>query len=202
LQIWRPLTVLSIRYATSSSDRLPMGLRLCASRKGGTRGGGRVSTLGPSNMATLGLAVESPWSSPGGPAQVSWLLLGLAVESPWSSPGGPFLLMCTNGLRKRSSGHVGPPFLAVRLFSRSVGGPLAMSRDYCKLVRQWVWFESRMWTGWLHWHLCQVRSFKTHLKWKNGTLIKGIRRFKMTSTGKNLVVNRLRCSTKGSTRER
>ena len=26
-----------------------------------------------------------PW------AQVTWLLLGLAVESPWPSPGGPFL---------------------------------------------------------------------------------------------------------------
>ena len=24
-------------------------------------------------------------------------------------------------------------------------------------------------TGWLQWHLCQVRSFKTHLKWIYGT---------------------------------
>ena len=29
-----------------------------------------------------------PW------AQVTWLLLGLAVQSPWSSPGGPFLSSC------------------------------------------------------------------------------------------------------------
>ena len=81
---------------------MSLGLRLCASRKGGTGGGGRVSTLGPGK----------------------WLLLGLAVESPWSSPGGPFLSSCTNGLRKRSSGHVGPPFLAGRLFSRSVGATI------------------------------------------------------------------------------
>jgi len=45
--------------------------------------------------------------------QVTWLHLGLALESPWSALG-------TNRLRKRSSGHVGPPFLAVRLFSHSV----------------------------------------------------------------------------------
>ena len=51
-------------------------------------------------------------------AQVTWLLLGLAVESPWSALGGPFL---RNGLRKWSSGHVRPPFLAVKLFSCSVG---------------------------------------------------------------------------------
>jgi len=57
-------------------------------------------------------------------AQVTWLLLGLAVESPWSSLAGPFLSMCTNGLRKRSSGHVRPPFLAVRLFSHSVGATI------------------------------------------------------------------------------
>jgi len=43
------------------------------------------------------------------------------------------------------------------------------SRDYCKLIRQLVLFESQMCTGWLQWHLCQVRSFKTHLKWKDGT---------------------------------
>ena len=31
------------------------------------------------------------------------------------------LLLCMNGLRKRSSGHVEPPFLAVKPFSHSVG---------------------------------------------------------------------------------
>jgi len=60
-----------------------------------------------------------PW------AHVAELRLGLAVESPWSALGGPFsLLLCTNGLRKWSSGHVGPPFLAVRLFSCSVGATI------------------------------------------------------------------------------
>jgi len=30
---------------------------------------------------------------------------------------------------------------------------LAKSRDYCMLVRQWVWFESQMCTGRLQWLL-------------------------------------------------
>jgi len=30
------------------------------------------------------------------------------------------LLLCKNGHRKQSSGHVGPPFLTVKLFSHSV----------------------------------------------------------------------------------
>jgi len=49
-----------------------------------------------------------PW------AQVTWLLLGLAVSTGWAVS----LLLCTNGIRKQSSGHIGPPFLAVKLFSR------------------------------------------------------------------------------------
>ena len=53
--------------------------------------------------------------------QTAWLLLGLATESPWLALGGPFLSSFTNTLRKRSSGHVGLPFLAVKLFSCSVG---------------------------------------------------------------------------------
>ena len=75
-------------------------------------------------------------------AQIAWLLLGLAVERPWSALGGPFLISLlffgTNGLRKWSSGHVGPPFLGLKLFSHSVGA--IFGHDYCKLVRQWVWF--------------------------------------------------------------
>jgi len=44
------------------------------------------------------------------------------LPKPLVSPGWAIsFLLCTNGLRKRSSGHVGPPFLAVRLFSHSVG---------------------------------------------------------------------------------
>ena len=52
-----------------------------------------------------------PW------AQVTWLLLGLAVENPWSALGGPLLPSCA----QQSSGLAEPPFLAVRLFCRSVG---------------------------------------------------------------------------------
>ena len=65
--------------------------------------GGQVSTLGPDNMATSGLSYRKPLVSPG------WAIS---------------LLLYTNRHRKWSSGHVGPPFLAVRLFSRSVGATI------------------------------------------------------------------------------
>jgi len=64
------------------------------------RGRWTGSTLGPGNMAAFGLNCRKPLVS-----------LGWAIS----------LLLCMNGLRKWSSGHVGPPFLAVRLFSYSVG---------------------------------------------------------------------------------
>jgi len=82
---------------------MSLGLRLCASRKGGAGGGGQVSTLGPGNMAASGVSCRKPLVIPG------WAIS---------------LLMCTKGLSKRFSGHVGPPFLAVRLFSRSVGATI------------------------------------------------------------------------------
>ena len=55
-----------------SLPAMSLGLRFCASRKGGTVEGRRVSVV----------------------AEIAWLLLGLAIESPWSSPGGPFLSSC------------------------------------------------------------------------------------------------------------
>jgi len=79
---------------------MSLRLRFRASRKGGTGGGGRFSSLVPGNMTTSGLSCRKP-----------------LVSTGWAIS----LLLCTNELRKRSSGHVGPPFLAVRLFSRSVG---------------------------------------------------------------------------------
>jgi len=78
---------------------ISLGLRFCASRKGGTGGDGRVLGLG--NMAASGLIYRKP-----------------LVGTGWV---GHFSPTCTNGLRKRCSGHVGPLFLAVKLFSRSVG---------------------------------------------------------------------------------
>ena len=50
-------------------------------------------------------------------AEMAWLLLGLTIE-PLVGTGWAIFL---NGLRKWSSGHVGPPFLAVKLFSQSIG---------------------------------------------------------------------------------
>ena len=79
---------------------MSLGLRFYASRKGGTGGGGQVSTLTPGNMAASGLSCRKP-----------------LVGTGWAIS----LLLCMNSLRKQSSGHVGPPFLAVNLFSRSRG---------------------------------------------------------------------------------
>ena len=75
-----------------SLPAISLGLRLCTSRKGGTGGGGQVSTLGPGNMAPSGLSYRKPLISTG------WAIS---------------LLLCINGLREQSSGHVGPPFQPV-----------------------------------------------------------------------------------------
>ena len=51
-------------------------------------------------------------------AEMAWLLLGLTIEPLVGTGWAIFLLLFMNGLRKWSSGHVGPPFLAVEaLFS-------------------------------------------------------------------------------------
>ena len=78
-------------------------IQLSACNVAGTEGGGRASTLGPGNVAASGLSCRKPLVG-----------TGYAIS----------LLLCTNGLRKWSSGHVGPPFLAVKLFSRSVGAAI------------------------------------------------------------------------------
>ena len=63
-------------------------------------GGGWVSalSLGSMHMSASGLGLEK-----------------LLVGAGWAVS----LLLCTNGLRKQSSRLVGPPFLAVKRFSRS-----------------------------------------------------------------------------------
>ena len=48
-----------------SFPAMSLGLRFCASRKGGTGGGGRVSTLGPGNMAASGLSCKKHLVSTG-----------------------------------------------------------------------------------------------------------------------------------------
>ena len=95
-----------MRHTTFSLDvtsDMSLGLRFCASRKGGTGGGGWVSTLGPGNMASSGLSCRKP-----------------LIGTGWAIS----LLLCTNGLRKQSSGHVGPPILAVKQFSHFVGATI------------------------------------------------------------------------------
>ena len=44
---------------------------------------------------------------------------GLGLEKPLVGGRWTISLHCTNGLRKQSSRLVGPPFLAVKLFSQS-----------------------------------------------------------------------------------
>ena len=90
------------RHETFISDvrlsAMSLGLRLCTSREGGTGGGGWVSALSLGSMAAFGLDLEK-----------------LLVGAGWAVS----LLLCTNGPRKRSSRLVGPPFPAVKCFSRS-----------------------------------------------------------------------------------
>ena len=89
------------RHETFISDvrlsAMSLGL-LCASREGGTGGGGWVSALSLGSMAAFGLGLEK-----------------LLVRAGWAIS----LLLCTNGPRKQSSRLVGPPFLAVKRFSWS-----------------------------------------------------------------------------------
>ena len=86
-----------------------MGLRLCASREGGTGGSGWVSALSLGSMAASGLGLEK-----------------LLVGAGWAIS----LLLCTNGLRKQSSRLVGPPFLAVKHFSRSRRAMVGVTIEY------------------------------------------------------------------------
>jgi len=63
---------------------MSLELRFCASRKGGTGGGGKVSTLSPGNMATSGRSCRKLLVS-----------TGCAIS----------LFLCMNGLIKWSSDH-------------------------------------------------------------------------------------------------
>ena len=57
---------------------------------------------------------------------------GLGCRKPLVGTGWAIsLLLCTNGLRRWSSRHVGPPFLAVKPFSCSVGA--AIGQEPCLL---------------------------------------------------------------------
>ena len=74
-------------------------------RKGGTGGGGWVSTLGPNNMAA-------------------------SVESPWSALGEPFLSSFAQmGLENGLQANVGPTFLAVKVFSCSISITIGQEPD-------------------------------------------------------------------------
>jgi len=70
-----------------------LGLRFCASRNGGTEGGGWMHPKGANSMAASGLSCRKPWAI--------------------------FLLLCMNRLRNQPCGPVGPPFLTMMLFSQS-----------------------------------------------------------------------------------
>ena len=82
---------------------MSLGLWFCASRKGGIGESGQVTTLGPGNMVACGFSCRKS-----------------LVGTGWATS----LLLCMNGLRKRPSGDVGPPFLIVKLVSCSVGATI------------------------------------------------------------------------------
>ena len=96
------------------------------------------------------------------------LLLGLVVESPWSALGGPFL----SSFARMASKTVFWPCRASisgseAIFSLSRGGhwpravTIASSLDSgCGLSHECPQDGCN--------DTCQVRSFKTHLKWKYG----------------------------------
>ena len=73
------------------------------------------------------------------------------VGSGWATS----VLLCTNGLRKKSSHLAQCPFSVGKLFSQS--GLAVASQDLGLLqgwlVNEWVWFESQMCTGWLQEYL-------------------------------------------------
>ena len=79
------------------------GLWFCVDRKGGTGGGGWVHSKGAKSTAAPGLSQRKH-----------------LVGTGWAIS----LLLCTNGLRKQSYVHVQPPFLAVKLFSHSIGATI------------------------------------------------------------------------------
>ena len=131
---------------------MSFGLRFCASENGRTEGGGRDSTLGPGNMAASGLSRRKPL------ARTGWAIS---------------LLLCTNELRKWCSGHihVGPPFLAVSLFSLCSGDHWPRARTTASSLDSGCGLS----------HECAqdgcnvtCRSFKAHLKWKYGTFMGSI----------------------------
>ena len=61
--------------------------------------------------------------------------------------GTRWTVLCTNRLKKQSSHLVGPhiPSSEVVFFSQS--GRAIAGQEPCKLVNEWVWFESRMCRG-------------------------------------------------------
>ena len=72
---------------------------------------------------------------------------GLGYRKPLFGTAGWAIshLLCTDGSRKQFSSYVGPPFLAVKLFSWSV--QVVITQEQVGVVRV---------TGWLQCHLSQV----------------------------------------------
>ena len=84
-----------------SLPAMALGLRLCVSRKGGTRGGGWVLPKGANSMSTSGLVFRSD-------------LVGTRRAI--------FILFGINGVRNKRSHLVGPPFLEFKAhFSATAG---------------------------------------------------------------------------------
>ena len=115
-------------HLVMSLPAMTFGDRFCFSRKGGIGGGGwctqRVQTTWPS----LGSTLEMPWLALGGPLLSSFAWTG--------GKNSPLALYSTH-------------FWWGSLYP-SLGKQLQLECEcYCKLVNEWVWFESQTCRGWL-----------------------------------------------------
>ena len=75
------------------------------------------------------------------------------VGSGWATA----VLLCTNELRKQSMGTLyGAHFRWGSIYPSLSKWLPAECHDYCKLVNEWMWFESQTCRGWLLEQLCEV----------------------------------------------
>ena len=94
---------------------MTLGIRFCASRKGGKE-------------KVAGFQCY---------AEITWLLLGRRVLV---ALGEPFLLFCMNGFIKQTSVPVVAPFLTLEHFPS-----MQSLAESCDSFKDWVCFESEQW---------------------------------------------------------
>ena len=126
-------------------QQCPWDLGSVPAKKGRIGGGGWVHRMAASGIGYIKPLVGTGW----------------AISSSFARMGLEMVFLSSRASISGSEAY----------FSLCRWHYLAMSHEYLKLIRKWAWFQLWIYTGWLQWHLCEVRSFKTNLhKWKYGTL--------------------------------